>query len=158
MSAGLPLTVRVAKDEIRSAVNLISPACSGLTDLKNRLWDLPVTRSTHEVLYQKVLHSYFVCLHLVQHQHHSNTASYRMLQFLTLLLISLFQSPTIVSNLDVVPRADSAVIPVPPTINIHLVDLTQEVHRLTLHRVNVLQLLDDVDVPSWMAWMDSQCK
>lgn len=48
MSVGLPLTVRVAKDEIRSAVNLIFPACSGLTDLKNRLWDLPVTRSTKE--------------------------------------------------------------------------------------------------------------
>lgn len=76
MSAGLPLTVRVAKDEIRSAVNLIFPACSGLTDLKNRLWDLPVTRSTNKVLYQKVLHSCFVCLHLVKQQHHSNAASY----------------------------------------------------------------------------------
>lgn len=58
-----------------------------------------------------------------------------------------FPSPTIVSDLDVVPRANSAVVPVPSTINIHLVDLAQEVHRLTLHRVNVLQLLDDVNIP-----------
>lgn len=55
-----------------------------------------------------------------------------------------------VSNLDVVPRANSAVISVPPTIDIYLVDLTQEVHSLTLHRVNILQLLDYVDVPRWM--------
>lgn len=53
------------------------------------------------------------------------------------------------SNLDVVPWANSAVVPVPPTINVHLVDLTQEVHDLTLHCVNVLQLLHYVDVPSW---------
>lgn len=36
-SVGSPLTVRVACEETRSAVNLISPACSGLTDLKNRV-------------------------------------------------------------------------------------------------------------------------
>lgn len=35
-SWGSPCTVRVAQDETRSAVNLISPACSGLTDLKDR--------------------------------------------------------------------------------------------------------------------------
>lgn len=55
-----------------------------------------------------------------------------------------------VSNLDVVPRANSAVIPVPPTVDIYLVDLAQKVYSLTLHRVNILQLLDYVDVPRWM--------
>lgn len=53
------------------------------------------------------------------------------------------------SGFDVVPRSDPAVISVPPTIYIHLVYLTQEVHRLTLHCVNILQLLHYVDVPSW---------
>lgn len=53
------------------------------------------------------------------------------------------------SDLDVVPRSDSAVISIPPTIHIHLVNLTQEADRLTLHRINILQLLYYVDVPSW---------
>lgn len=39
-----PFTVRVAQDETRSAVNLMSPACSGLTDLKSNIWVLPEIR------------------------------------------------------------------------------------------------------------------
>lgn len=61
----------------------------------------------------------------------------------------MYLSLTLVSDLDVVPRSNSAVISVPPTIQIHLVDLTQEVHGLTLRRVDILQLLHYVDVPSW---------
>lgn len=60
-----------------------------------------------------------------------------------------FWSLTLVSDLDVVPRSNSAVISVPPAIHVHLVDLAQEVHWLTLHRVNILQLLHYVDVSSW---------
>lgn len=52
-------------------------------------------------------------------------------------------------DLDVVSRSNSAVIPVPPTIDIHLIDLTQEVHNLTLRGVNIVQLLQYLDVPSW---------
>lgn len=59
------------------------------------------------------------------------------------------------SNLDVVSGTNSAVIPVPPTVNVYLVDLTQEVYSLTLHRVNILQLLDYVDVPRWMQSTES---
>lgn len=47
-SASSPLTVRVASEETRSAVNLISPACSGLTDLKHSVCVLPAATSKHQ--------------------------------------------------------------------------------------------------------------
>lgn len=51
-------------------------------------------------------------------------------------------------DLDVVPRADSAVVPVPTPVHINLVDLTDEADRLTFSCIDVLQLLYNVDVPS----------
>lgn len=53
------------------------------------------------------------------------------------------------SDLDVVPRSDPAVVSIPACIHIHLVNLTQEVDGLTLCRINILQLLYNVNVPSW---------
>lgn len=55
---------------------------------------------------------------------------------------------TLVPDLDVVPRSDSAVVTVPTTSHIHLVDLTDEVHRLTFCRFNILQLFYNVNVSS----------
>lgn len=53
------------------------------------------------------------------------------------------------SDLDVVPMSDPAVISVPTAIYIHMVDLTQEGHVLMLHHINILQMLHYVDVSGW---------
>lgn len=64
-------------------------------------------------------------------------------------------SLTLVSDLDVVPRSNPAVVSVPTTIHIDLVDLAEEVHSLAFPRVDILQLLHDVDVSSWKIFKPS---
>lgn len=62
---------------------------------------------------------------------------------------------TLVSDLDVVPRSNPAVVSVPPTIHIDLVDLAEKAHSLAFPRVDILQLLHDVDVSSWKVFKPS---
>lgn len=91
---------------------------------------------------------YFILLYIFTQR--NNQYGHLYTQLLSKIAQGLFGcSLTLLSDLDIVSRSNSAVISVPPTLQIRQVDLTQKVHRLTLHGVNIFQFFRYVDVPSW---------